>query len=415
MVHLQGAPMSEHDVYDPGIYAESVPWDTFKTLRAEAPVYWHAEPNGGRGFWAITKHKDIVAISRDPGTFSSERGATFIQDQKEDVLPVLQTFMLNMDPPQHIRFRNMVKHAFVPQSLRLLEPKIRRMVRGIIDRVGPRGQCDFVADIACKLPLGVIAEMIGVPEGDREKVYDWSNKMVAFDDPEFQTCYEDAEAASAEMYQYAFELGQERLDQPGESDDLISKLMKNVGADTLTVQEFASFFMILFVAGNETTRNATSGGMLALLQNPAQCAKLIAQPELLPGAIEEILRWVSPLIYFRRTATRDTEIRGVKIKENDKVVLYYPSANRDEELFANGDQFDISRTSNDHLAFGTGQHVCLGANLARFELRCIFEEMVKRIPDIQLDGEPRRLRSNFLNGIKTMPVRFTPERARAMP
>jgi cholest-4-en-3-one 26-monooxygenase len=407
--------MSKHDVYDPGIYMNSVPWDTFKTLRNEAPVYWHEEPRGGRGFWAITKHKDVVSISRDPGTFSSERGSTFLEDQKEDVLPVLQTFMLNMDPPQHIRFRNMVKHAFVPQSLRLLEPKIRKMVRGIIDRVGTRGECDFVADIACKLPLGVIAEMIGVPEGDRDKVYDWSNKMVAFDDPEFQSCYEDAEAASAEMYQYAFELGQERADNPGQSDDIISKLMANIGADTLTIQEFASFFMLLFVAGNETTRNATSGGMLALMQNPAEAAKLQAHPELLPQAIEEILRWVSPLIYFRRTATKDTEIRGVKIKENDKVVLYYPSANRDEDLFENPEQFNVSRTPNDHLAFGTGQHVCLGANLARFELRCIFEELTKRLPDIQLVGEPRRLRSNFLNGIKTMPVRFTPERARAMP
>jgi cholest-4-en-3-one 26-monooxygenase len=403
--------MSKFDVYDPGIYERGVPWDTFKRMRAEAPVYWHEEP-GGRGYWAVTKYSDIVAISRDPGTFSSQRGATFIKDQNDIDLPVLQTFMLNMDPPQHIRFRNLVKHAFVPKSLAALEPRIRKMVGRILDGVARKGRCEFVSEVACQLPLQVIAEMIGVPESDRQMVYDWSNKMVAFDDPEFQTCFEDAQAAAMEMYQYAGALGQSRLEQPG--DDLISMLMKGVTDGGLSAMEFASFFMLLFIAGNETTRNATSGGVLALLQHPEQKEKLMAHPELLPTAIEEILRWVSPLIYFRRTATRDTEIRGVKIRENDKVVVYYPSANRDEEQFENPERFDISRQKNDHVAFGNGQHVCLGANLARFELRCIFEELLQRLPDIELDGEPRRLRSNFLNGIKEMPVRYAAERARAI-
>ena len=409
--------MSEFDVYDPGIYAEGVPHETFTRMRAEAPVYWHAEPDGGRGYWAITKYEDVVRISKDPGTFSSARGATFIKDANDVDLPVLQTFMLNMDPPQHIRFRNLVKHAFVPKSLPALEPGIRKMVRQIIDRVAPIGRCDFVNDIAAQLPLQVIAEMIGVPDEDREMVFEWSNRMTSFDDPDYQQNAADGQAASQaaamEMYQYAGELGQQRVDKPG--DDLISMLMKGVTEGGLSAMEFASFFMLLFVAGNETTRNATSGGLLALIQHPAERARLVADPSLLPSAIEEILRWVSPLIYFRRTATRDVELRGQKIRENDKVAIYYPSANRDEDVFREPFKFDITRQPNDHLAFGIGQHWCLGANLARLELRCMFEELLRRLPAIELEGEPKRLRSNFLNGIKSMPVRFPAERARARP
>jgi cholest-4-en-3-one 26-monooxygenase len=405
--------MSEFDVYDPGIYAVGIPYDTFRRMRAEAPVYWHAEPDGGRGFWAVTKYSDVVAISKNPGTFSSARGATFIQDQNDIDLPVMQSFMLNMDPPQHIRFRNLVKHAFAPKSLPALEPGIRKTVRQIIDRVAVQGHCDFVRDVACQLPLRVIAEMIGVPDEDRDMVYEWSNKMVGFDDPEVRNSFADCQAAAMEMFQYAGTLGQARLDKPG--NDLISMLMKGVTDGGLSAMEFASFFMLLFVAGNETTRNATSGGVLALLEHPEQMRLLLQNPELLPSAVEEILRWVSPLIYFRRTATRDTEIRGVQIRENDKVAMWYPSANRDEEVFANPDTFDIAREPNEHLAFGVGQHWCLGANLARMELRCMFEEILRRLPAIELDGQPQRLRSNFLNGIKTMPVRFPAERVRARP
>jgi cholest-4-en-3-one 26-monooxygenase len=409
--------MSQFDVYDPGIYAAGgVPHETFRRMRAEAPVYWHEEPDGGRGFWAVTRYADLVSISKNPGTFSSARGATFIKDANDVDLPVMQTFMLNMDPPQHIRFRNLVKHAFVPKSLPALEPGIRKMVRQIIDRVAQAGRCDFVNDVAAQLPLGVIAEMIGVPDEDRDMVYHWSNTMTGWDDPEYAGNGEYqavAQAAAMEMYQYAGELGQKRLDNPG--DDLISMLMKGVTDGGLSAMEFASFFMLLFVAGNETTRNATSGGLLALLEHPDQMRRVIKDPSLVPSAVEEILRWVSPLNYFRRTATKDCEIRGVKIKENDKVAMFYPSANRDEEVFADPYKFDIVRTPNEHLAFGVGQHWCLGANLARVELRYMFEEILRRMPDIELDGEPKRLRSNFLNGIKTMPVRFPAERVRAMP
>jgi cholest-4-en-3-one 26-monooxygenase len=409
--------MTRFDVLDPGIYAAGVPHEVFRQMRAEAPVYWHEEPDGGRGFWAITCYDDVVAISKNPGTFSSARGATFVKDANDIDLPVLQSFMLNMDPPQHIRFRNLVKHSFAPKSLPGLEAGIRRTVRLIIDRVAAQGHCDFVRDVAAQLPLRVIAEMIGVPDEDRDMVYDWSNTMVGWDDPQFNENDEHqvkAQAAAMEMFQYAGALGQQRLDKP--CDDLISMVMKGlVNEGGMSAMEFAAFFTLLFVAGNETTRNATSGGVLALLEHPLERQKLMQDQSLLPSAIEEILRWVSPLIYFRRTATKDTEIRGVPIRENDKVVLYYPSANRDEAQFRDAHVFNITREPNEHLAFGVGQHWCLGANLARLELRCMFEEILRRLPAIELDGEPQRLRSNFLNGIKSMPVRFPAERVRARP
>jgi cholest-4-en-3-one 26-monooxygenase len=235
--------------------------------------------------------------------------------------------------------------------------------------------------------------------------------MVGFDDPEMQKDHAEGTAAAMQMYQYAGELAQKRFDNP--SDDLISVLMQSVSDGGLSPFEFASFFMLLFVAGNETTRNATAGGMLTLIEHPDQRERLLKDPSLAGSAVEEILRWWSPLIYFRRTATRDVELRGQKIKENDKVVMYYPSANRDEEVFADPFNFDIARTPNDHLAFGVGQHWCLGANLARLELRIMFEELMRRMPDLQLAGPVRRLRSNFLNAIKTMPVRYQAQRTQA--
>jgi cholest-4-en-3-one 26-monooxygenase len=397
------------NIYDPGIYETGIPHETYTRLRQESPVFFHPERPGGRGFWAVMKYADVVSISRNPHTYSSHRGGTFIEDFDENFLTAQQQMMVNMDPPQHVRFRNLVKRAFLPKVIESQEPKIRQVVTEILDEVLPRGGCDFVNDVAAQLPLRVIAEMIGVPREEQDMVFAWSNKMVGFDDPEFQTNREEGDAAGMAMYQYAGELGQRRFDSP--SDDLISVLMQGVADGGLTPFEFASFFMLLFVAGNETTRNATAGGMLTLLQHPDQLARLKADPSLTGSAVEEILRWWSPLIYFRRTATRDVELRGQQIKENDKVVMIYGSANRDEEVFADPFKFDIGRTPNDHLAFGVGQHWCLGANLARLELRVMFEELVRRLPDLQLASEPRRLRSNFLNAVKAMPVRYRAQRA----
>jgi cholest-4-en-3-one 26-monooxygenase len=247
---------------------------------------------------------------------------------------------------------------------------------------------------------------MGIPQEDRHKVFDWSNRLIGFDDPEFQNTLEDATKAAAEMWVYANGLAAGRKGK--EDKDLVTVLINaRIDGDQLNEMEFDAFFLMLAVAGNETTRNLISGGMLALMENPAQRQRLLDDPGLIPTAVEEMLRWVTPVIHFRRTATKDTVLRGQEIKEGDKVVLYYPSANRDEEVFPDPYVFDVGRTPNEHLAFGIGQHSCLGLNLARLEIRVMFEELLKRMPDIQLDGNVRRLRSNFINGFKEIPVRFT--------
>jgi cholest-4-en-3-one 26-monooxygenase len=314
--------------------------------------------------------------------------------------------MLNMDPPQHTKFRRLASTGFTPRMIVRMEESIRRAAKIIVDDVISSGGCDFVTKIAAELPLVVIADIMGVPQEDRHLVFDWSNRLIGFDDPEFQTSMDDATIAASEMWGYANELAEARKGKEGK--DLVTVLVNaEVDGEQLTEMEFDAFFLLLAVAGNETTRNLISGGMLALIEHPEQYARLRAEPAMLPSAVEEMLRWVTPVIHFRRTATRDTEIRGRAIKENDKVVLYYASANRDEEIFTNGGVFDIARTPNEHVAFGIGQHSCLGLNLARLEIRVIFEEILSRLPALELDGNVRRLRSNFINGIKQMPVKWS--------
>lgn len=396
------------DIFDPDVYVRGVPHEAFRRLRAEAPVYFHPEP-GGPGFWAVTKYQDVVTVSRDPGRFSSHRGGTNIQDYPPENLSTIQLLMLNMDPPQHNKFRRLVSTGFTPRMVARLEPRIREAAKIIVDAVASRGECDFVRSIAAELPLVVIAELMGVPQEDRHRLFELSNRLIGFDDPEFQRTMEDAQQAAMEMWMYANQLAESRKDSRG--DDLVSVLMSaQVDGEKLTEMEFDSFFLLLAVAGNETTRTLISGGMLALIEHPEQRARLMADPALLPTAVEEMLRWVTPVIHFRRTATRDTELRGVPIKENDKVVMFYASANRDEDVFPDAERFDVGRTPNEHLAFGIGQHVCLGNSLARLEIRIMFEELFRRMPDIELAGPVRRLRSNFVNGFKSIPIRFTPEK-----
>ena len=395
------------DIFDPEIYVAGVPHDAFRVLRAERPVSFHPEPADGRGFWAITKYHDVVQISKDPGTFSSYKGGTNIPDYPPDSLDVIRMLMLNMDPPQHNKFRRLTSTGFTPRMIARMEEYIRRAARTIVDEVIESGQCDFVTKIAAELPLQVIADIMGVPQEDRHLVFDWSNRLIGFDDPEFQTSLEDAQVAAAEIWGYANNLAEGRKGQQGK--DLVTVLVNAViDGEQLTEMEFDAFFLLLAVAGNETTRNLISGGMLALFEHPQQRARLMADPTLIDTAVEEMLRWVTPVIHFRRTATRDVELRGEQIKEGDKVVLYYTSANRDEEVFTDPQVFDVGRTPNDHLAFGIGQHSCLGLNLARLEIKVMFEELLRRMPDLELDGKVRRLRSNFINGVKEIPVRFTP-------
>ncbi len=395
------------DIYSPETFQEAMPHDMFARLRREAPVYWHDEPHG-RGFWALTTYADVVAISQDSAMFSSEVMGTTINDPSPDGLAMVRTLMLNMDPPRHTAYRKIVATGFTPAIVRTLEPRVREIARKIVDDVAPLGSCDFVARVAAELPLQVIAEMLGIPQEDRHRVFDWSNRLIGFDDPEFSTSLEDGQRAAAEMFAYAQGLATERKQRP--QDDVISLLMRSeVDGQALTEVEFDALFILLSVAGNETTRNLISGGMLALIEHPGERRRLLADPSLMAKAVEEMLRWVTPVISFRRTATRDSELHGQTIRAGDKVVMFYPSANRDDDVFADAARFDVARDPNPHLAFGGGgRHFCLGASLARLEIRVLFEELLRRLPDIELDGAPHRLRSNFINGIKTLPVRFTP-------
>jgi cholest-4-en-3-one 26-monooxygenase len=319
--------------------------------------------------------------------------------------------MLNMDPPKHRQYRAIVNKAFTPRMVNALLPAVQRMVDRIIDRVCEKGECEFVDEIAAPLPMEVICEMMGVPEEDRRRIYELANEMIAYDDPELgggEASTDEARmSASAEMFMYAGKLAEKARTHPG--DDLGTALLNaEVDGQRLNELEFNSFFLLLVVAGNETTRTVTTHGMLDLIANPDQRELLIKDPSLMHSAIEEILRFNPAVHAFRRTATQDTDIRGVSIQENDKLVMWYPSVNRDEAVFQNPDRFDITRHPNEHLSFGVGEHFCLGANLARMELQMVFDGLMKRMPDIQLAADPRRLRSNFINGVKEMQVQFSP-------
>lgn len=391
------------DLSDPDAFVEGIPYAAFQRLRVEAPVYWQPEKEG-RGFWAVTRYDDLMAVSKDPLTFSSARGGTNIFEVSEEDLSTLRLLMLNMDPPKHNKFRRLVSTGFTSRMVTQLEPHVREICRTLVDRVAKLESFDFVTEIAAELPLLVIAELLGVPPADRHKVFEWSNALVGFDDPEYRTSLETGKLASAQMWAYANQLAAKRKEHP--LGDLVSVLMQaEVDGDRLSEMEFDSFFLLLAVAGNETTRNLISGGMRALIEHPEERARLVADPSLVATGIEELLRWVSPLIHFRRTATRDVQMHGTTIHENDKVVIFYPSANRDERKFVRPETFDVGRAPNEHLAFGIGEHFCLGANLARLEIRLIFEELLRRLPDLEFAGPVRRLRSNFINGIKAMPVR----------
>jgi cholest-4-en-3-one 26-monooxygenase len=395
------------DVYELDTYQRAIPHEVFGQLRRESPVHFNAIP-GSQGFWAVTKYADVVTISKDPKTYSSARGGTNLWDLPPEDLSIVQMMMVNMDPPKHNKFRNLVSKGFTPRMIAQLEPVIRAAAARTIDAVAKQGECDFVRAIAGDLPLIVIADLMGIPQNDRDKVFDWSNRLIGFDDPEFQTSMADGKVAAGELWMYANSIAAQRREKP--ELDLTSVLVQaSVDGEKLSEMEFDAFFLMMAVAGNETTRNAISGGMLALIQHPEQRQRLLDDPGLIPSAVEEVLRWVTPVIHFRRTVTRDVELRGQQLHEGDKVAVFYPSANRDEEVFVNPFEFDVTRTPNEHLSFGVGQHFCLGSSLARLELRVIFEEVLRRLPDIELTGEVRRLRSNFINGIKTMPVRFTPE------
>jgi cytochrome P450 len=388
----------------------------FATLRAERPLAYHREfeipgfPKGP-GYWSLVRHDHVTLASRQPDLFCSGQG-TQIMDQPQIFNEAFGS-MINMDDPRHARLRRIVSGSFTPRMLKRVESQVQEAARAVVDAVAERGACDFVTDIAAALPLKIICDMMGIPESQYGFVFDRTNVILGAGDPEYVSDLAAAVGAlltaGAELTQLVQELGRSRRQHP--TDDLTSALVNSrVDGDSLSDSDLGSFFVLLVVAGNETTRNAISHGMKALCDFPAERARWMADFETLaPTAVEEIVRWATPVMHFRRTATRDTELGGQRIREGEKVVLWYTSANRDEAVFADPYRFDVGRTPNEHVGFGApGPHFCLGANLARREITVIFRELFRRLPDLRITGEPARLLSGFINGIKHMPCEFTP-------
>ncbi len=401
--------LHEIDLGNPDNFVQGVPHEWFAHLRREAPVFWHPDPDGhADGYWCVTRYDDCVTVNRDYEHFSSHLKATLYEDWDEDLLAQQRLMMLNMDPPMHTRYRRLVNKGFTPRMIRDLEASVATYTDRILDGVCEAGTADFVEQISAELPLQVIAELMGVPQEDRHLVFDWSNRMVGSKDPEYQVAAESGIEASMELYAYADELCEKKRLDPHQ--DLLSVLTQaEIDGDRLSQLELDLFFMLLAVAGNETTRNLISGAMVAFFENPDQWERLRGDRSLLPSAIEEMLRFVSPVMHFRRQATADVELGGQRIREGDKVIFWHISANRDETVFPDPHRFDVARPANTHMAFGGGgPHFCLGANLARMEIKVMFDRLLDRMGDIELDGEVQRLRSNFINGVKHLPVRFTP-------
>ena len=401
------ADITPVDLSDSRSFVDGVPHAWLAHLRRTDPVHWQDEP-GGPGFWAVTRYEDCVTVNRDYERFSSAAQGTMPFELGADEVAQQSLMMLNMDPPLHTRYRRLVNKGFTPRMVRDLEDSIHRSADTIIDEVIEKGEADFVTQISAELPLQVIAELLGVPQADRHRMFDWSNRMVGSEDPEYQAEAERAMNAAMELYAYAAELfGRKRIEPHA---DLMSVLTNiEMEGERLSDLELELFFLLLTVAGNETTRNLMSGAMHAFFQNPDQWQRLLADRDLLPSAADEMLRYVSPVMNFRRTAMCEAELSGTTVAAGDKVVFFHTSANRDADVFDDPDTFDIGRDPNPHIAFGGGgPHFCLGANLARMEIRVMFEHLLDRMPDIRQDGDVQRLQSRFINGVKHLPVAFTP-------
>ncbi len=415
---ISGVSRDDIDLLDRDRFREGIPHEWFAWMRANEPVFHHDEPDGP-GFWVITRHADVVACNRDAKSLSSDSDHGGVVGLEERELSEFEQnqggakIMLMMDPPEHTRYRKLVNRGFTPRMIGLLEAHVRELTSKIVDDAiassRSTGACDFVVDIAAELPLEVIAELIGVPMEDRHKIFEWSNRFVGSEDPEFFVSEEKIQEAQIEMFMYAQSLADARRDDP--QDDIITALLSSeIDGEQLSDMEFNLFFLLLSVAGNETTRNAIAQGMQAFLEHADQWALLVEDPAgRIETATEEILRWASPVMHFRRNAVRDVEVGGRVIREGDKVSLWYISANRDEAVFEDPYRFDILRDPNPHIAFGGGgPHFCLGAQLARLEIRVLFEELARRTPDLRRAGDTDLLRSNFIGGIKHLPVELTP-------
>ena len=433
-------------LHDPSTYVDDVPYAVLVDLRREHGIVRVEEPEQagwpeGPGYWLVLRHADVTRVLRDPATFSSHLGATQIRDPATPVdLAYVRRMMLNMDPPEHSRIRRMLARSFTPRAVAALEGQIAGHARRIVDRMlaGPR-EVDAARDVAADLPLLTLADVLGVPQEDRGLLYDWSNRVIGWQDPDYAVSAtfdpergtDIARSAMAlrpapdgagrmpdprsragmpDLYAYAAALGERKRALPG--DDVMSILMAqrddSAGGDGhVSIEEFENLFWLFAVAGNETLRNGIPGGLVALLEHPESQRRLRARPDGIPAAVEEMLRWWTPVMMFRRTATCDTEIAGQPVAAGDKVVVSFASANRDEDVFAEPEAFDIDRDARAHLAFGHGPHFCLGSHLARVQMRALFTELLGRTSWIEPAGEPVRLRSNFQRGVKRLPIRWT--------
>jgi cytochrome P450 len=431
-------------VFDPATYVAGVPFEALARLRRAAPVAWVPETpvlgwEAGPGFWLVLRHAEVESVLRRPELFSSALGATQIRDPATpQALGYVRRMMLNMDPPEHSRLRRLLSRSFTPRAVARLEDRIRGHARAICDRVftGPRGECDFAKDVAADLPLLALADVLGVPEQDRRLLFDWSNRVIGYQDPDYASSAEFDPAAGTPMarealslrpapgpggrmpdprtregmpdlYAYAHLLAEEKRRRPG--DDVMSILLaqSDESGGQVSAAEFENMFWLFAVAGNETLRNGLPGACLALLEHPGTAGELRAGPDLLRVAVDEMLRWWTPVMTFRRTATGDCELGGHPIRSGEKVVVSFTAANRDPDVFAAPDRFDIHRQPNPHLVFGHGPHFCLGAHLARVQMRALFAEVLARTSALEPAGEPAFLRSNFQRGIKRLPVAWT--------
>jgi cholest-4-en-3-one 26-monooxygenase len=407
----QSMTLDQVDLTNLETFVHGDPHQMFAVLRREAPVFWH-QRREGRGFWAVTRYDDALRVYHDPETYSSERGISLAFD---NVVPDNAGFgmmMILTDPPRHNKIRQIVSKRFTPRAINSYEAEVRRLCDEILDDVIERGSCDFVVDVAGKLPTAAICEMLGIPREYRDQMYALGNESIGTQDPEYnqgRSPMETGRNAQAEFFSFFAKLIDQRRKNPG--PDLISALtFGDVDGAKLTDLEILFNAFLLIIGGQETTRNAISGGMLALVENPAERRKLASDPSVMRTALEEFLRWTTPVTHILRTARVDTELHGQKIREGDKVVVWNASANRDEDVFRLPSTFDVTRTPNDHLAFGHGEHFCVGSHLARLEMRVMVEQVMSRMPDLELAGPLERLRSNFVAGIKHMPVRFTPSK-----